>query len=193
MLRSALPSLASFEWTNLPGPPPSAADISSWHVGRRSIQFLYDDSRLYLILAACRTDHFWVGITITIAAASEVACPVKSRRDLFEKYPLPTFSPLFTLSRYPTTPANYAFTHTKVISQLRAILHALGVAGNYSEQSFRRGATIRARSIGILDADLQLPGRWKSNAYKRYIEVHPAHVYHVSRGLQTLPPPPKSH
>jgi integrase len=133
------------------------------------VQFLDDDSRLYLTLPASKTDPFRLGITITIAAASDPACRVKSLRYLFEKYPLPTFSPLFTLSRDPTTAADSAFTRTKVISRLRAILLELGVSGNYSGHSFRRGAATWARSIGIPDVDLQLLGRWKSDAYKRYI------------------------
>jgi hypothetical protein len=96
-----------------------------------------------------------MGITITIAAASDIACPVKSLRHLFEKYSLPSYSLLFTLSRDPTS-VDSAFTRPMVISRLRIIL---------------------------LDGD----------AYKGYIEVHPEHVYHVSRRLQTLPPPPEGH
>jgi hypothetical protein len=52
-----------------------AADLSTWHVTRRSVQFLDDDSRLYLTLPASKTDPFRMGITITIAAASDAACP----------------------------------------------------------------------------------------------------------------------
>jgi hypothetical protein len=170
-----------------------AADFSTWHVTRRSVKFLDDDFRLYLTLPASKTDHFRMGITITIAGASDAACPVKSLRHLLDRYPLPTFSPLFTLTRDPTTAADSAFTRTKVISRLRAILLELGVPGNHSGHSFRRGAATWARSIGIPDADLQLLGRWKSDAYKRYIEVHPEHVYHVSHRVQTLPPPPDGH
>jgi integrase len=189
--------VGEFTWTSaewLLGP----AEFSTWHVTRRSVQFPDDDdSRLHLTLPASKTDPFRMGITITIAAASDAACPVKSLRHLFEKYSLPTFSPLFTLSRDPTTAVDSAvdsaFTRTKVISRLRTILLELGVSGNYSGHSFRRGAATWARSIGIPDADLQLLGRWKSDAYKRYIEVQPEHVYHVSRRLQTLPPPPEGH
>jgi hypothetical protein len=115
------------------------ADFSTWHATRRSVQFLDDDSRVYLTLRASKTDPFRMGITITIAAASDTACPVKSLRHLFEKYPLPTFSPLFTLTRDPTTTRDSAFTRTKIISRLRDILLELGVPGNCPGHSFRRG------------------------------------------------------
>jgi hypothetical protein len=98
-----------------------------------------------------------------------------------------------TDTRDSTTAADSAFTRTKVIGRLRAILLELGVSENYSGHSFRRGASTWARSIDIPDADIQLLGRWKSDAYKRYIEVHPDHFYHVSRRLQALPPPLEGH
>jgi hypothetical protein len=118
---------------------------------------------------------------------------VKSLRHLFDRYPLPTFSPHFTLTGEPNTVADSAFTRPNDISRLGAIVLELGVAGNHYGYSFRRGAATWTRSIGIPDTDLQLLGRWKSDAYKRYIEVHHEHVYHVSRRLQTLPPSPKGH
>jgi integrase len=166
----------------------NTVDFASWHVTRRSVQFAEDDSRVFLTLPASKTDPFRIGITITIAAAPDAACPVKSLRHLFERHPRPSYSPLFTLDG-----PDPAFTRTKVINRLRDLLLGLGIPGNYSGHSFRRGAATWARSIGIPDADLQLLGRWKSDAYKRYIEVHPEHVYHVSRRLQTLPPPPEGH
>ena len=49
-----------------------------------------------------------------------------------------------------------------------------------------------ARQVGIPDEDIQLLGRWKSSAYKRYIEVHPEHIFNVSRRLQTTPGPPRT-
>ena len=50
---------------------------------------------------------------------------------------------------------------------------------------FRRGAATWAKQVGIPDEDIQLLGRWKSDAYKRYIEVLPEHIFGVSRRLQT--------
>ncbi|KAA8899275.1 hypothetical protein FN846DRAFT_909651 [Sphaerosporella brunnea] len=101
------------------------------HVIRRSIHFLDDDPRVYLTLPASKTYHFGMGITVTIAAALDAGCPVKPPRHLFEKYPLPTSSPLFTLSGDST-----AFTHVKVISRRRAILLERGVSANSSDTPF---------------------------------------------------------
>jgi hypothetical protein len=78
---SVLPLRASFEWASSPGPPPRGCQAP------QTVQFLDDDSRLHMTLPASKTDPFRVGITITIAAASDAACPVKSLRHLFDRYP----------------------------------------------------------------------------------------------------------
>ena len=61
---------------------------------------------------------------------------------------------------------------------------------HYSGHSFRRDAATWAKQAGIPDSDIQLLGRWKSDAYKRYIEVHPEHIWGVSHRPQTFSPPP---
>ena len=54
----------------------SIVDFAAWHPTRRSIQ-LYDDY-LQLTLTASKTDPYRKGVTITVAAASDDACAVKS-------------------------------------------------------------------------------------------------------------------
>ena len=77
-----------------------------------------------------------------------------------------------------------------VVSRLRDLLRQEGIPGHYSGHSFRQGAATWAKQVGIPDTDIQLLGRWKSDAYKRYIEVRPEHIFSVSRRLQTSPPGP---
>ena len=82
-----------------------------------------------------------------------------------------------------------------MITRLRELLLQEGVPGHYSGHSFRRGAATWAQQAGISGEDIQLLGRWTSDAYKRYIEVHPEHILGVSRRLQTFSPsagPPSS-
>ena len=51
------------------------------------------------------------------------------------------------------------------------------------------GRSHMGKQVGSPDEDIQLPGRWKSSAYKRYIETHPEHIFGISRRLQTSPSP----
>lgn len=41
----------------------------------------------------------------------------------------------------------------------------------YKGHSFRIGAATSAKSKGISDEQIQLLGRWKSNAYRKYIRI----------------------
>ena len=80
-----------------------------------------------------------------------------------------------------------AFTRAHVVGSLRRLLFEAGTPGNYSVHSFRRGAATSARAAGLPAEDIQLLGRWKSEAYKRYIQVHPKHHYLASHRIQTQP------
>ncbi|KAI0820425.1 hypothetical protein BC628DRAFT_1276145, partial [Trametes gibbosa] len=50
-------------------------------------------------------------------------------------------------------------------------LTALGLdSSKYSGHSFRRGAATSAAAVGYADHEIQLLGRWRSDAYKLYID-----------------------
>ena len=171
---------------------PGDSDFASWHATRRSIAFGPTDSddhhpdRLFFTLPTSKTDPFRQGVTITIAAANDSACAVSALHLLFTRWPSPPETPLFTLRHWhhelgqnPT-----AFDRRTVVNELRGCLTSAGISGGYSGHSFRRGAATSARMAGVADNDIQLLGRWRSDAYKRYIEVHPEYVYNISRRFQ---------
>ena len=57
------------------------ADFSQWFLTRRSVT-LFDD-HVELRLPASKTDPFRRGITLTVAASGDIACPVRALRPLF--------------------------------------------------------------------------------------------------------------
>ena len=152
-------------------------DFSQWFLTRRSVT-LHED-HLELTLPASKTDPFRQGITLTIAASGDEACPVEAIRQLF-KWEAPSNSPLFQWDN--------AFTRQLVTNKLREVLALLGVEGHYSGHSFRRGAATSAREAGLSSEEIQLLGRWKSDAYRLYIVTHPAHILAASRRHQRRPP-----
>lgn len=149
-------------------------DFQRWHITRRSVKLHKD--YMELTLPAFKTDPFRRGITLSIAAATDNACPVRSLRNLFTRFPAELSSPLF----YP----DKAFTRQYVIATLQDALRILGHAGHYSGHSFRRGAATSARDAGLSDDEIQLLGRWKSDSYRLYIETHPSYILAASRRLQ---------
>ena len=68
-------------------------DFSFWNLTQGSVSLLED--RLFFILPASKTDPFCRGVTLTISAATDDACAVKSLRNLFEQFPKAYYQPLF--------------------------------------------------------------------------------------------------
>ena len=153
-----------------------AEDFGDWFLTRRSVR-LHED-HLELTLPASKTDPFRRGVTLTVAASGDEACAVKALHHLF-RWETSSDSPLFQIEG--------AFTRTAVTNHLRQILTSLGVQGHYSGHSFRRGAATSAREAGLSSDEIQLLGRWKSDAYRLYIVTHPARILAVSRRHQHLP------
>lgn len=150
------------------------SEFQNWYITRGSV--LLSEDRLQLSLPASKTDPFRQGVTLTIAATGDEACAVAALRHLFDRFPAPLNSPLFD--------TGHGFSRQFVTDSLRSILKELGFTGNYSGHSFRRGAATSAREAGLSDGEIQLLGRWKSDAYKLYIQANPAVIWIVSRRHQ---------
>lgn len=151
------------------------ADFSKWFLTRRSVR-LFDD-HMELTLPVSKTDPFRRGVTLNISASDDDACPVKALRHLF-RWKASLNSPLFETAS--------GFSRELVIGQVRQILALLGVTGHYSGHSFRRGAATSAREAGLSDDEIMLLGRWKSDAYRLYVDTHPKHILAASRRHQRL-------
>lgn len=55
---------------------------------------------------------------------------------------------------------------------LKRSLQAAGITHHYTSHSFRIGAATNASLLGIPENELQRLGRWKSDAYKKYIRIN---------------------
>ena len=154
------------------------AEFSEWHVTRRSI-VLHQD-HLELSLPASKTDPFRQGICLLISASDDAACPLRALQHLFLHFPAPPSAPLFFTGPRP-------FTRDVATDALRSALRTAGITGQYSGHSFRRGAATSARENGLTDSEIMMLGRWKSEAYRTYIDTHPSHILRASRRLQRPP------
>ena len=65
--------------------------------------------------------------------------------------------------------------------------NSLGIDGNYSGHSFRRGATTSARLTGLTQEEIQLLGRWKSDSWRLYVQIHELHIINTSLRFQCPP------
>ena len=136
---------------------------------------------MILSLPSSKTDPFRRDRKIYIAATNDEACSVASTLNLFTRFPKSASPPLFQVQ-------NKAFTRDYLVQALRNGLRAIGVRGNYSGQSFRRGAATMAKDSGLLEEDIQTLGRWKSDSYQLYIQIHPDQLIATSLRFQRPSP-----
>lgn len=127
-----------------------------------------DESYIQLTLPASKTDPFRKGITCTMAASSDIGYPVQAMKRLqTTDYHRSPASPLFCVGRHQ----QQAFTCEHVVKCLQDLAITAGLEhGAWNGYSFRSGAATWAVKMGIPEGDIQLLGRWQSDAYKVYIE-----------------------
>jgi hypothetical protein len=140
-----------------------------------------------LTIPASKTDPFRGGVTIIIAAApnSPSTCPVCTMKHLFTIHPLPPTAPLF--AKADSSPLR----RSEFIRTLKACISAIGLdQSGYSGHSFRCGAATPAAIAGYADLEIQLLGRWRSDAYKLYLDIPKNRVLSLSARLHVAAAPP---
>ena len=83
-----------------------------------------------------------------------------------------------------------------MVDKLKEVLVAAGISPRgFSGHSFRAGAATTAVKIRIEDSQKKLLGRWKSDAYHRYIKPFGSHLATLASSLsksQRSHPQPES-
>jgi len=121
-----------------------------------------------LNLPFSKTYPFRKGIKLTIAATYDKGCPVLAMQRLraIDTH-RPEHAPLFCIGKLE----QHACTPEYVVRRLQELATGVGLGqGTWNSHSFRRGAATWAAEIGIPENDNQTLGRWRSDAYKAYIE-----------------------
>ena len=162
-------------------------NFNSWNLTRGSVSL--SENRLFLVFPASKTDPFRRGVTLTILAATDEACAIKSLRNLFGRFPKAHHHPLFSKTAG-------TFSRNYITKKLQERISILGYKGNYMGHSFWREVATSVRLAGLFEEEIQFLGRWKSNSYRLYIETYPNWIHNASRRhqltqrMQPLPAPP---
>lgn len=118
-----------------------------------------------LKIKASKTDPFRQGVTIFLGATGSSICPVKALL-AYIAVRGQISGPLFRFKD------GHPLTREKLVSSLRAALQQAGIdPTSYAGHSFRIGAATVAHLSGIDDSTIMTLGRWKSDAYLRYIRI----------------------
>lgn len=125
---------------------------------------LMEPTVLKVRLKMSKTDQMRQGCTLVVGRTGSKLCPVAAVLG-FMAASGRRQGPLFQYaSGKPLTQAGF-------VVELKSALERQGVCSEgYSGHSFRIGAATTAAEVGIGDAVIQQLGRWKSAAYKGYVQ-----------------------
>jgi hypothetical protein len=158
----------------------------SAHLTRGSVQFLpsiENPSHISVTFPGSKTDPFRKGVTVYIAAVDAPTCAVNALKSLFQTDPRPPNAPLFCNA--DGSPLQYG----TFVARLRTLLTAAGYdASKFSGHSFRRGAASSAAQAGFTEYEIQQLGRWRSDAYKLYIDASRPRLLNLSARLHWAVP-----
>jgi hypothetical protein len=156
----------------------STAMCPTW----RCVEFLpsFDKpTHTRLHLPASKTDPLRKGVSIYLAAApGATTCPIAALKHLFQEDEADLDGPLFR------NPDGSALSHEFFVDTVRSALEAAGYnTKEFSGHSFHRGAATSASAAGCQDREIQLLGRWLSDAYKAYININKHRLHFLSHSL----------
>ena len=136
-----------------------------------------------LTLTSCKTDAFRKGVKLTIAASLDIACLVQAMQQFLARDTYgPPDAPLLCL-RMTEQPA---CTREYVVDRLQGLAITAGLGhGAWNGHSLWRGAATWAAKIRMSETEIQILGRWRSDAYKAYIDYTDSERISLARQFQT--------
>ena len=146
---------------------PSDHAFDNEHITFRDIAFdnRTNPTTLKVHLKASKTDPYRSGVDIYVGKTGNDLCLVVAMVNYLAKRGGKD-DPLFFFRD------GKFLTRENLVIRVREALTAAGLdASKYSGHSFRQGAATTALDKGVSDAVIKMLGRWKSDAYTRYIRT----------------------
>ena len=143
----------------------------------------WSEDSIQVFLKTSKTDRTRSGVRVHIGRSSSPVCALKAL-DIYLKartasFPhlAPESSPLFV------NESGLPMSKSVFSKRLASLAAKVGIEGKVSPHSLRIGAATVAWTEGFSDSQIQALGRWKSNAFLRYIRVSPASISRLSASL----------
>ena len=142
--------------------------------------FFADLSGVVLRLKSSKTDTFRKGVSVTIGATQSPLCPVLALIEYLR------------LRRNKSSGALFRFQNGRPLSRkwfsdrLKLACAASGAQGDFTAHSLRIGAATTAAAAGFTSREIQVLGRWTSDAYKLYIRASRRVLTSAARRLLRL-------
>lgn len=134
-------------------------------------------SIIQITIKQSKGDQFRKGAQIYLGRTNHAVCPVRALGQYLSRRggtPGPLF--LFPDGKNLTRPAFSAALH-KALEELQID------SSQFNTHSFRIGAATFAKQAGMSDSHVKALGRWKSNAYQKYVRLSPLDLSRLSKSL----------
>ena len=122
-------------------------------------------SLIQITIKQSKADQFKKGAQIYLGKTTHAICPVRALVHYLTRQgsaPGPLF--LFSDNKWLTRGA-FSTALNRALEELKMD------PSKYNTHSFRIGAATSAKQAGVSDSHLKVLGRWKSDAYKKYIRL----------------------
>ena len=129
------------------------------HLTLNDVQINWIRKLVFLHIKASKTDPFRLGVTLRLGATNNDLCPVHA---LLRYIVVRSFrcGPLFMFAD------NAYLTRAHITTLLQ---RSLPQSLNFNTHSFRKGGASALAAVGTPPYVIQLMGRWRSDAYTRYV------------------------
>lgn len=144
---------------------PSIKKSSQKHLSVNDIHLA--NNTVFLRIRWSKTDQLGSSVTLQIEANREAHCPVQSLSKYLNNRPHTCRGNLFI--HFNTKP----LTRFQFCSVLQKALHFINAPNHVRSHSFRIGGATYLHSMGVPDDRIKVMGRWKSEAFTRYIRLAP--------------------
>ena len=159
-----------------------AQGFGKWFLTKSCIRISQEATYMKLNLPFSKTDPLRKGVKLTITATYDKGCPVLAMQRLraIDTH-RPEHGPLFWIGKLE----QHAFRREYVVRRLQELATGVGLGqGIWNGYSFRRGPATWAAEVGIPENEIQTLGRWRSDAYKAYIEFSKKERIKLSKRFQ---------
>ena len=150
--------------------------VASWdpeiHLSRADVVILPPFTSLSLRIKASKTDPFREGHTLRLVSLPHLTCPVAALRS-YLRLPHPPSGPLFTL-------ADGRFLTRAHVARFLLVCFRVPLL---STHSFRIGGASALANAGVPLHVVQQLGRWRSDAFLRYLRVSSSEIDGAFRAL----------
>ena len=162
-----------------------------WFLTKSSVRVRGRGEYMELTLQSSKTDPFRKGMKVTIAGTVDNACPLRAiEQYLTHDTDRPYQAPRFRIGSIEQV----AFSRESLVHKVQELASTGGLDQHMCNGHNRRGRAMTATvQVALPDKGIQPLGRWKSYAYKAYIQYSDTERILLTKPFQTsqattLPP-----